>query len=225
MRTVSGLVSIAADARTHQRRARLAWARSRCRPRGSSSSRMCAVPARQPMPEPLRNLTRTRGFAAMFRTQLAPCPRWATSQKVSPSRPSQTGVRQGCPVRGLQAAGGGGAASTARASSAARPLPTIGLSQAWSRAASVPPARWSGTVPGVMLALRAHPRRVRSSQQAADRGAGDQRHADQHRWRAMPAGAAGQDRIADIGKERRPHVTAAPLPRRGQQDAGQPTGR
>ena len=135
MRTVSGLVSIAADARTHQRRARLAWARSRCRSRGSSSSRMCAVPARQPTPEPLRNLTRTRGFAAMFRTQLAPCPRWATSQKVSPSRPSH-GVRRGCPVRGLQAAGGGGAASTARASSAARPLPTMGLSQAASRAAS-----------------------------------------------------------------------------------------
>jgi hypothetical protein len=59
MRTVSGLVPIAADAPTYQRRARLAWARSRCRSRGSSASRMCAVPARQPTPEPLRTLTRS----------------------------------------------------------------------------------------------------------------------------------------------------------------------
>jgi len=35
----------------------------------------------------------------MFRTRLARRPCWATSQKVSPSRPSQMGVRRGCPVR------------------------------------------------------------------------------------------------------------------------------
>jgi hypothetical protein len=71
----------------------------RRRSRGSSSSRRCAVPALQPTPDPLRTLTRTRGLARMFSTQSARHPRWATSQKVSPSRPSHTGVRRGCPVR------------------------------------------------------------------------------------------------------------------------------
>ena len=59
---------------------------------------MCAVPARQPTPDPLRTLTGTLGFAWMFRTQSARRPRWATSQKTSPSSPSPMGVRRGCPV-------------------------------------------------------------------------------------------------------------------------------
>jgi hypothetical protein len=57
-----------------------------------------AVPARHTKPDPLRTLTRTRGLAWMFRTQSARRPRWASSQKTSPSRPSHTGVRRGSPV-------------------------------------------------------------------------------------------------------------------------------
>ena len=54
-----GSVPIAADAPTHSRRARLPPQISRRRSRGSSSSRMRAVPARHTTPDPLRTLTRT----------------------------------------------------------------------------------------------------------------------------------------------------------------------
>lgn len=58
-----------------------------------------------------------RGLAWMFRTQSAQRPRWATSQKTSPSRPSHTGVRRGCPVRrpvvSSRASPGGGGVWTA----------------------------------------------------------------------------------------------------------------
>jgi hypothetical protein len=97
MRTVSGVVLSALVVHMQSRRAGLAEARTRWRFRGSSPSRMCAVPARQPVRRPL-TLTRTRGLASMFRTQPADRPRCATSQKVSPSRPSHTGVRRGNPV-------------------------------------------------------------------------------------------------------------------------------
>ena len=62
MRTVSGLVAMALEARRHSRRQRLLRLRTRMRSAGSSLSRMCAVPARQPLRDKLA-LTRTRGLA------------------------------------------------------------------------------------------------------------------------------------------------------------------
>ena len=98
MRTVSGVVLSALVVHMQSRRVGLARARIRWRSRGSSPSRICAVPARKPVRSPL-TLTRTRGLASMFRTQSADRPRCATTQKVWPSRPSHTGVRRGSPVR------------------------------------------------------------------------------------------------------------------------------
>jgi hypothetical protein len=99
MRTVSGLVPIAPEVDTQSQRAALPRPRIRWRWRGSSSSRTCPVPLRQLVRHPLRTLTRTRGLASRFRTQSERRPCWATSQKVSPSSPSQMGVRRGCSVR------------------------------------------------------------------------------------------------------------------------------
>ena len=53
MRIVIGFVFCAFDVDIHRRRASVAWLRIRCRSRGSSSSRMCAVPERQPACMPL----------------------------------------------------------------------------------------------------------------------------------------------------------------------------
>jgi hypothetical protein len=67
--------------------------RIRCRSHGSSSSRRCAVPARQPACMPL-TLTRTPGLASMFRTQSASRPRWAISQIGWPSAPGGDALPQ-----------------------------------------------------------------------------------------------------------------------------------
>jgi hypothetical protein len=67
MRTVSGLVPTAVEACRQSRRQRLPRLSVRTRPSGSSSSRMWAVPARQPPRDKLPS-TRTRGLASIFRT-------------------------------------------------------------------------------------------------------------------------------------------------------------
>lgn len=61
MRTVTGSVAMAVEACRQRRRQRLPRLRIRMRSWGSSSSRMRAVPVRQPVRDKLP-LTLTRGF-------------------------------------------------------------------------------------------------------------------------------------------------------------------
>ena len=99
IRMVNRSVASAPDVHRHRRRATFPRLNVFWRSRPSSLSSMCVVPALQLARGPLRTLTLTRGLAAILRTQSAARPRWESSQKVSPSSPSQTGVTRGCRLR------------------------------------------------------------------------------------------------------------------------------